>query len=483
MPIRPTRRPAAEPEPTRVVVIGGGIAGLAAATAVRRERPDLAVTVLESAAEPGGKLRLAEVGGVTVDVGAEAMLNRRPEAVGLAVAAGLEQQLVHPATVTANIWSRDRMHRLPRSLLGVPVDKQDLADSGVLSAAGLARAAMDGVLPQTRIDDRDVSIGWLIEERFGREVLDRLVEPLLGGVYAGHAREISARAAAPQVVALLDAQERSMMKAAAAAVDRSSAADRPVFAGLRGGVGQLAGALASSLDVRTQVTARDLVRSADGGWHVVVGPASDPRLERADAVVVATPASASARLLAGAVPDAALELASIEYASMAVVTLAFPAEAFPEVTGSGFLVPPVDGRQVKAATYSFQKWDWVREAADGLVLMRTSIGRHREEQQLQVADEELVERSLSDLREAIGLAARPVDQHVQRWGGGLPQYAVGHLDRVRRIRSAVAAVPGLAVCGAAYDGLGLPACIASAEAAARQVLDQLPAAHPTGRTP
>ncbi len=161
---------------------------------------------------------------------------------------------------------------------------------------------------------------------------------------------------------------------------------------------------------------------------------------------------------------------------MAVVTMAFPAAAFPEVTGSGFLVPPVDGRQVKAATYSFQKWDWVREASSDAVLMRTSIGRHREELALQVPDEELVERSLTDLRSAIGLSARPVDWHVQRWGGGLPQYAVGHLDRVRRVREGVAQLPGLAVCGAAYDGLGLPACIASAELAAAQVTDQLPAA-------
>ncbi len=465
--------------------MGGGIAGLAAATAVRRARPDVDVVVLEASSQVGGKLLLAEVGGVTVDVGAESMLNRRPEAVALAKEVGLGDRVVHPATISANIWSRGRMHTMPRSLLGVPVDKQQLADSGILTPQGVARAAMDAVLPQTRIDDRDVSVGWLIEERFGREVLDRLVEPLLGGVYAGHAREISARAAAPQVVALLD-RERSMMKAAASAVAGSSASDDPVFAGLVGGLGQLGPALAADLDVRTGVTARDLVRSTDRGWHVVVGPASAPELVRADAVVVATPATPSARLLAGVVPDASLELASIEYASMAVVTLAFPAGVFPEVTGSGFLVPPVDGRQVKAATYSFQKWDWVREAGrhadgDGLVMMRTSIGRHREETQLQVTDEELVERSLVDLRAAIGLTARPVDQHVQRWGGGLPQYAVGHLDRVRRIRSSVAAVPGLAVCGAAYDGLGLPACIGSAELAARQVLDQLPPpGHPTG---
>jgi oxygen-dependent protoporphyrinogen oxidase len=461
-------------------VVGAGIAGLAAATAVRRERPDVEVLVLEAGPQAGGKLKLAEVAGISVDVGAEAMLNRRPEAVKLAVAAGLEDRLVHPATTSASIWSRGRMHTMPRSLLGVPVDSKELADSGILSPQGLARAAMDSVLPQTRIDDRDVSVGWLIEERFGREVLDRLVEPLLGGVYAGHAREISARAAAPQVVALLD-RERSMMKAAAAAVAGSPAKDDPVFAGLAGGVGQLAAALAAELDVRTGATVRDLVRSAEGGWHVVVGPASDPQLVSADAVVVATPAAPSARLLAGVAPDAALELASIEYASMAVVTMAFAAAEFPDVIGSGFLVPPVDGRQVKAATYSFQKWDWVRQAgsAADVLVMRTSIGRHREEQQLQVTDEELVDRSLADLRAAVGLAAKPVDWHVQRWGGGLPQYAVGHLDRVRRIRQSVAVVPALTVCGAAYDGLGLPACIASAEVAARQVLEQLPPAdHP-----
>jgi oxygen-dependent protoporphyrinogen oxidase len=401
--------------------------------------------------------------------------------VELARSVGLGDRIVHPASTSANVWSRGRMHALPRSLLGVPVDSKQLADSGILSPQGMARAAMDAVLPQTHLDDRDVSIGWLIEERFGREVLDRLVEPLLGGVYAGHAKEISARAAAPQVVALLD-RDRSMMKAAAAAVGASTPSNDPVFAGLVGGVGQLAAAVAADLVVRTSTTARDLARSADGGWHVVVGPASAPELVRADAVVVATPASPSARLLAGVAPDAALELASIEYASMAVVTMAFPATAFPEVTGSGFLVPPVDRRQVKAATYSFQKWDWVREAgrapgddrADDVVVVRTSIGRHREEQQLQVDDAELVERSLSDLREAVGLDARPVDWHVERWGGGLPQYAVGHLDRVRRIRECVSAVLGLAVCGAAYDGLGLPACIASAEGAARRVLDQLP---------
>jgi oxygen-dependent protoporphyrinogen oxidase len=142
-------------------------------------------------------------------------------------------------------------------------------------------------------------------------------------------------------------------------------------------------------------------------------------------------------------------------------------------------VPPVDGRTVKAATYSFAKWDWVTEAGrgaldgDDVLVMRCSVGRHREERTLQVDDAELAEVALGDLSAAVGLSVRPVDRHVQRWGGALPQYAVGHLDRVAQVRAAVAKQPGLAVCGAAYDGLGIPACIASADLAVTRILEAL----------
>jgi oxygen-dependent protoporphyrinogen oxidase len=457
-----------------VVVVGAGIAGLAAAHAVERSAPEVEVVVLEASASVGGKLARAEIGGVSVDVGAEAMLNRRPEAVALAREVGLGDLLVHPATITANLWSRGRMRPMPRTVMGVPRQMQALADSGVLSEAGMARAAEEPHQPATDLGDRDVSVGWLVEQRFGPEVVDRLVEPLLGGVYAGHARELSARAAAPQVVALLD-RDSSMLRAAAAVGEEAS--DVPVFAGLVGGLTQLPEALAARLDVRTGTTVRELVQAARGGWDLVLGSTREPERLHADAVVLATPARATARLLRDEAPDAARELAAIDYASMAIVTLAFRAGDLPTTQGSGFLVPPVDGRAVKASTYSFAKWDWVRDAGagDDLLLLRGSIGRHREEQMLQRTDDELARLAVHDLRDAIGLVARPVDAHVRRWGGALPQYAVGHVDRVRSIRAAVAARPGIAVCGAAYDGLGLPACIASAERAAAQVLDGLAA--------
>ena len=453
----------------RAVVVGGGIAGLTAAY-VLGEDPDRDVLLLEGSPRLGGKLRLAEVGGVTVDVGAEAMLNRRPEGVTLVRELGLP--VVHPVATRSQLWTRDALRPLPRSLMGVPLDVEELAASGVLSAAGLQRVRAEPSLPPTELDGDDISVGELVAHRLGDEVVDRLVEPLLGGVYAGHARELSARATTPQLVAMLD--RGSLLEAAAAAVPASNI---PVFAGVPGGLGELPRALVASgrLAARTDATVREL-RRIDGGYELVVGSAHRPELVRADEVVLAVPASPAARLLGGLAPTAAAELAGIDYASTAVVTFAFRAEGFPLAEGSsGFLVPPVEGRRIKASTFSFAKWAWVRANGRGsfdgedVLVLRTSLGRHQEESSLQATDEELVAASLADLRDAIGLSTDPVDAQVQRWGGGLPQYAVGHLDRVARIREDVARLPGLAVCGAAYDGVGIPAVIASARRAADEV--------------
>jgi oxygen-dependent protoporphyrinogen oxidase len=315
-------------------------------------------------------------------------------------------------------------------------------------------------------DGEDVSVGDLVAARLGGEVVDRLVEPLLGGVYAGHARLLSARATVPQLAAWGSAP---MVEQAAQAL--AAASGEPVFAGIRGGLGRLPEAVASGFEVRVDSPVR-LLRRVTDGFAVVVGPTTAAEEVLADEVVLATPAAPSARLLSGVAHGAAEELAGIDYASMAIVTMAFRADDVPAslASGSGFLVPPVDGKTIKAATFSFAKWDWVREAGQGdLLVLRTSVGRHREEAVLQISDDEVLAASLADLGAATGLRAQPVDHYVQRWGGALPQYAVGHLDRVARIRAAVARVPGLAVCGAAYDGVGIPAVISSARRAAARL--------------
>ncbi len=442
-----------------VVVIGGGVAGLVAARDLAATGRD--VLLLEGSPDLGGKLRSAEVAGLTVDVGAEAMLARRPEGVALAAALGVD--LVHPTAASSAVWSRGALRAMPRSLMGVPFDLDQLAASGMLSPEGLARARHEADTP---VAD-DMSVGDLVAARLGDELVDRLVEPLLGGVYAGHARRISAAAAVPQLLAMA---RRGSLLEQAAAVPASTA---PVFASLPGGMGRLPGLLVQDggFEVCTSATVRALARTASG-WALTVGPTTRAETVEATEVVLATPPAPAARLLADVAPDAAAALAAIGTASVAVVTLVLRAQDLPDALfdRSGFLVPPLERATIKASTFSFAKWAWVRDlGGPDLVVLRTSLGRHGEETTLQADDEGLVRVSLADLTALAGITARPVDTHVQRWGGALPQYAVGHLEQVARIRADVARRPGLAVCGAAYDGVGIPAVIGSARRAVASV--------------
>ncbi|MBA2446100.1 MAG: protoporphyrinogen oxidase, partial [Nocardioidaceae bacterium] len=431
----------------------------------------------EGSARVGGKLRAGEVAGMTVDVGAESMLNRRPEGVAFAEAIGLTADIVHPATSKAGIWTRGAVRTLPPNLMGFPADLRALARSGILTTAGVGRASLERRLPEPDLSE-DVGVGLLVAQRLGRDVRDRLVEPLLGGVYAGRADEISLYAALPQV---LEAVRRygGLLNAARATRARTSTRagvdEVPVFAGIRGGLARLAQGAADQLvrqgaRIECGSMVRELTRAPDG-WQLVVGPTTRPRQVDVDAVVLAAPAPTSARLLREVAPVAANELGRIEYASVALVTVAVRASDMgAELMGSGFLVPPVDQRVIKAATFSSYKWEWL---SGDTVVLRCSIGRHREERDLQRDDSELVDAAMTDLREATGLRAPLQDAVVTRWGGGLPQYAVGHLDRVRLIEQSVEAQPRLAVCGAALEGVGLPAVIANARRAATRVVDQL----------
>ncbi|MFI8891071.1 protoporphyrinogen oxidase [Streptomyces paradoxus] len=455
----------------QVVVIGAGIAGLAAAH--RLLESGARVTVLEASGRVGGKLLPGEVAGARVDLGAESMLARRPEAVALAREVGLADRLQPPATATASLWTRGALRPFPKGhVMGVPGTASALA--GVVSEEGLARIERDAELPRTEVGD-DVAVGEFVAERLGREVVDRLLEPMLGGVYAGDAYRISMRSAVPQLFQVarthtsLTEGVRELQAKAAAAQQTG-----PVFMGIRGGIGTLPLAVADSVRARggeilTGTPVTDLRRTPEGGWTVRSGE----REWLADAVILAAPAPAAARLLRAENPGAAAELDGVEYASMALITLAYRRSGTALPDGSGFLVPPVDGRTIKASTFASQKWGWIADENPDLVVLRTSVGRYGETEILQRDDTELVDVSRQDLKAATGLDAAPVATRVTRWDDGLPQYPVGHHARVARVREHIARLPGLAVCGAPYDGVGIPACIASAYAAVDQIRGDL----------
>jgi len=462
---------------SRFVVVGGGITGLAAAWELTRLQPGARVTVLDAADRPGGKLRREPVAGVPVDVGAESLLARRPEALDLAAELGLADQVVHPATTSASIWSRDRLHPMPSgTLMGIPSPPSSAL--GILTPDEVARAsAEDATGP---VVGEDVSLGGFVADRLGDAVVDRLVEPLLGGVYAGRSRSLSMRACLPQVFesVRLGVSLTTVAQASAEASAHASTAGTPVFAGLGGGVGRLAEVLterlrAAGVRIHSRTIARELHRTASG-WSVVVGPRPSPEVFAADAVLLAVPAAPAARLLAPHDRAVAAALAEVDYASMAIVTLAVAAQDGFRLPGSGFLVPPVDGRTIKASTFTSSKWAWADRSAEGLAFLRASVGRAGETFNLQRPDEELVRVAVAEVSEALGHPLpRLVDSHVQRWGGALPQYTVGHVDRVSRIRAGGQGLVGLELAGAAYEGVGVPACIASGRTAARGLATHL----------
>ena len=429
------------------------------------------MTVLEASDRVGGKLLPGEIAGARVDLGAESMLARRPEAVALAREVGLADRLRPPATATASIWTRGALRPMPKGhVMGVPGTASAL--SGVLSDEGLARIERDADLPRTEVGD-DVAVGEYVAARLGREVVDRLVEPLLGGVYAGDAYRISMRSAVPQLFQAARTHTsltEAVREHPGAGRRRTSRPGRCSWAS-RAASGQLPLAVAESVRARGgEIRHRDAGDGAAPRGRPAAGASSPgtvsctPTPWSSPPPPRSPPASCAPRPPR---PPPSCAASSTPPWPWSPSPTAAPTLALPE--GSGFLVPPVDGRTIKASTFASQKWGWIADENPDLLVLRTSVGRYGETAILERDDAHLVDVSRHDLREATGLAATPLETRVTRWDDGLPQYPVGHHARVARIREHVGKLPGLAVCGAAYDGVGIPACIASAYAAVDQI--------------
>lgn len=449
-----------------LAVVGGGISGLAAGWEGRRRGAD--VLVVEAESRPGGKLQTSPLAGVPLDESADAFLARVPDAVDLCGELGIATDLVAPAPGSAYVWLDGALRRLPPDqLLGVPTDLDAVADSGLLSPAAVERARRDLTLP----DDRpggDESVGDLVRRRLGDEVLDRLVAPLVGSIYAGDIDRLSLQVSAAQLAAARDHDptDPSLLRAAAALRAQAVGTGRPVFLAPRGGMGRLAGALSDALGDGLRTGCRvDAITREGERWRL------EPLGVTADAVVVATPAFVSGPLLAPVAPEAAALLSSIEHASVALVALAVPRQGIDHpLDASGFLVPRSAGLLLTACSWVTAKWPHL-DVDPSTAVLRASVGHDGDERGRTLPGDELLGGLLADLRTTMGLRAAPTEVRITRWPRSFPQPRPGHLAAVAAAEASLAdTAPGLTLTGAWARGVGVPACIRGARTATAHAL-------------
>jgi oxygen-dependent protoporphyrinogen oxidase len=478
-------------ERVRVAVIGGGIAGLAAA---RRASTRASVTLFDADEEFGGKLRSATFRGRPVDLGPDSFITRNPRAKDFASELGLGDELVAPSGGFAAIFARGAIRRFPSGLaIGIPTATAPLLRAGVLSPIGALRSALDYVLPRAS-NDEDPSVADLIGKRLGRAVLYELVDPLVGGINASDVDVLSFRAALPDLAARLG-QTRSVMRALRAPRGAPPpASGTPIFLGLRNGIATLVSATISALhdagvEVRGHSAVREVRQRARGFALVVNGEEFDY-----DGVIVATPAFVTGSILAPISAELTSVCSTIEYASVVTVHLAFSAQSLPETTRERLLaVSPITararlgeidgllgnglllarGHDELATALTFTSAKWPHSASPGEIVIRASAGRHHDERALDLDDADLVEAMMTDISKVLGITESPLDAQVTRFVRSFPQYTTGHLARVAKIERLLGEKPALALAGAAYHGIGIPACIESGERAADAVLDAI----------
>lgn len=455
----------------RVAVIGGGVAGLTAAYTLRSVLgPSAVVDVWEAAERPGGLLCTRSVAGVPMDVGAEAFIVRRPEAVALVDELGLADQVVAPGPLRPAIWSGERLHPLPApAVMGIPVSADALGD--LVGEETRARITAESARPWT-LPRTGLSVGELVGDRFGSPVVARSVDPMLGGVYSAQAHDLGLTETVPALATAIADGAPSLTAAVTAVSEAGAAASGPVFGALRGGYRTLVEALVTASGARIHTGAPVVaVQSRSAGLRVVPADSVAAAVDTDyDAVVVALPPWAAGALLGGIDPAAASTLTAVRPAGSAVVGCVLaPGTALPE--HSGILVASDSDLAMKAVTLSTQKWPHLHRA--GPPMLRVSFGRYGAP--VTATDDELIDLTRRDLDRVFTAAGLPAPELtgflVQRWPAGLPHYRPGHLAAMA---GALAGLPsGLALAGAAYEGVGVPACIASA----RRAVDRL-----TGRS-
>ena len=489
----------------RVVIVGGGFTGLSAAHALTHARRDVAVTLVERSPRLGGKVFSEHRdGGFLLEAGADSWLAAKPAATKLAQAVGVGTELIgtNPKNRRVYVVWNNRMHPLPEGVvLGVPTRVMPMVRTGLFSLGAKLRMGLEPLVPRRAWDgDEDESIADFVTRRLGREACDRLAAPLLGGIYAGDANELSVRAALPQfvqaerahgsLVRAMRGQKRP--PATAGAGDKSLPAS--AFVTLRGGMGSFVDAVAAALPAGTVRTSTGVkaVRSlgpsdARGRWAVDLETSEETLF--ADDVILAVPSSAASHALRPIDEGLAAILDPIPFVSTAAVTLAVPRSQVPHaLDATGYIVPRVLGLPVLAATWISSKWEG-RAPADA-ALIRVFLGGAGRPEGVEQEDAELIAVAVGELEARIGFHGTPIFTRVFRFPRSSPQPLVGHLVRMRSFRERLARWPGLHAGGGGYESVGVPACIeqgqqiaAAVLAASSSVAGESPPASKTDRQP
>ena len=464
-------------EKKRVIVVGGGISGLTSAYYLQKEAREnglaIDVQLLESSERLGGKISTIQRDGFTIERGPDSFLARKESAGRLAGEVGLGEELVPNGTGQSYILVNGKLHKMPSgSFMGIPTRVRPFLFSGLFTPAGKARAAMDLVKSKKTVDG-DQSLGLFFRRRLGNQVVENLIEPLLSGIYAGDIDRLSLQSTFPNFYDL-EQEHGSLIKGLRKTYPMKKpkkGEQKPsMFRTLRNGIGSLVEAIEDKLEpgsVHTGVQV-DHIEKKDNGYHLLL---SNGTVKEADAIILATPHFAVQRMLSQY--DFLESFKETNATSVANVAMAFDASAIKQdIDGTGFVVSRNSDFRITACTWTHKKWP--HSTPDGKVLLRCYVGKPSDQEVVDKSDEEIQEIVLNDLNKTMNITAKPDFAVVTRWYDAMPQYKVGHKERLNEITTKMEAdLPGVYLVGGSYRGIGLPDCIDQGEAAVRKVIEHL----------